>query len=392
MRCPFSFCRSNHIGIKNITHHFVSSHSDFPIHYFFRLGQSQTNLKERVKEFFSSGELKSYCKPFGKNGKAIKGGNRKFIGLCRPIDVKINCPAFYTFESLYKNSILIVSFSLVHNHHKPIKQRLPHELAQIAKSFFLNEITEDEALQIDPNTRVINLKLLDQLISLAPEKEFLIISVVNIFFTNFIIKNNRRQSENKACLIYLFMVPFQKLKYPTFQLLYAKDVEIFLEPQILSGKSGKNKPEKVTQTRAQLAVSLIKAKSPPFKKNINSNSFKKSKSTYPPYIREEEEDPVNSYKFEEVDNWQDGSRFCGGFCFMSEVKNFCKDLGNFPRTISADVTFKVVFRTKLKLLTVFYFDKAMRRRTLLLAIIGSESSFFFNPVLGAFLILLIKII
>ena len=244
MRCPFSFCRSNHIGIKSITAHFVSSNSDFPIHYFFRLGQSQTNLKERVKEFFSSDELQSYRKPFGKEGKAIKGGNRKFIGLCRPIGEKINCPAFYTFESLYKNSILIVSFSLVHNHHKPIKQRLPHELAQIAKKFVLNEITGDEALQIDPNTRVINLKLVDQLISLAPEKELLIRSVVNNSFTNSIIKNNRRQSE-KQSLFHLFMVPFQKLKDPTFQLPYAKDVEIFLEPQILSETSGRNGPRRL---------------------------------------------------------------------------------------------------------------------------------------------------
>ena len=52
--------------------------------------------------------------------------------------------------------------------------------------------------------------------------------------------------------------------------------------------------------------------------------------------------------------------------------------------LCVDITFKIFHGLTQKLLAVFYFDKEMRRRPLLLAVIGSESKRFFDPILRDF--------
>ena len=102
MPCPFSNCRAIFKGRTLFEIHLVSDHSDFPINFNFKITQTQLALKRRFKEFLSSSALQSYRKPFGNEGKLLKGGNKNFIAYCRTIGENILCPSFYSFESFKK--------------------------------------------------------------------------------------------------------------------------------------------------------------------------------------------------------------------------------------------------------------------------------------------------
>ena len=109
---------------------------------------------------------------------------------------------------------------------------------------------------------------------------------------------------------------------------------------------------------------------------MNSENVNDQDSLHCPDEEEKEEDLISFEDYEDVDDWENSFRFTSGFLFYGEIQHICSGLGEYPRVLSTDVTFKIVFGYKLKLLTVFFFDMHIRRRVLFLAVIRSERSFF----------------
>ena len=132
--------------------------------------------------------------------------------------------------SLEKNTSFIVNFSIIHNHHRPTKIRLPHALAVFSKEFVQQEISKEEVFQIHPNTKTLKLKLVQNLLEKFPGHSDKIRSIVNRSYISSVLKNNRR-IEQKQSLSDQFLYYFNKLQEDSFDIPFVKDAIVFSLPK-----------------------------------------------------------------------------------------------------------------------------------------------------------------
>ena len=191
-------------------------------------------------------------------------------------------------------------------------------------------------LQIDPNTKTLKLKLVQNLLEKFPEHSVKIRSIVNRSYISSILENNRR-IEQKQSLSDQFLYYFNKLQEDSFDSPFAKDAIVFFPPQILPESQNLKSNYSSIQTRSKSPIEnkiIMTASVNDSTNPVNSENVNDQDSLHCPDEEEEEEDPTNFEDYEEVDDWETHLDLLLDSYFMGKSNISVQVLVSTPSTFS----------------------------------------------------------